>query len=122
MGLGTDTPTWLSTSERQIRDTLNLVRGRHTIRMGGEIPLESQFNLFQINSPARPMSFHRAITRAKRVRAAATDCADLLLGIPLTSYIDTPVYLGDRQHVPSLFIQDDFKVGSQSHVEPGPAV
>src|SRR5262249_48960759 len=36
--------------------------------------------------------------------------ADLLLGIPQSSYIDSPEYLGDRQHVPSLFIQDDFKV------------
>ena len=32
------------------------------------------------------------------------------LGIPMTSYIDSLVYLGNRQRVPSLFAQDDFKV------------
>jgi hypothetical protein len=108
MGLGTDTPTWLSTSERQIRDTLNLVRGSHTIRLGGEFRW-SQFNLFQLNDLRGGFTFNGQYT-SQTGAGTGNGLADLLLGLPQTSYIDSPVYLGDRQHVPSLFIQDDWKV------------
>lgn len=108
MGLGTDTPTWLSTSERQIRDTLNLVRGSHTIRLGGEIRW-SQFNLFQLNDLRGQFSFNGQYT-SQTGASGGNAVADLLLGIPISSYIDTPEYLANRQYVPSLFIQDDWKV------------
>ena len=108
MGLGTDTPTTLSTSERQIRDTLNMVRGRHTIRIGGEMRW-SQFNLFQINDLRSSMSFTGQFTSATGGSGTGNGLADLLLGIPLSGYTDTPAYVNDRQHVPALFIQDDFK-------------
>jgi hypothetical protein len=108
MGLGTDTPTWLSTSERQIRDTMNLVRGRHTIRFGGEYRW-SQFNLFQLNDLRGQFSFNGQYT-SQTGSGSGNALADLLLGIPVSSYIDTPEYLANRQHVPALFIQDDWKV------------
>jgi hypothetical protein len=108
IGLATDTPTWLSSSERQIRDTLNLVRGRHTIRLGGEFRW-SQFNLFQLNDLRGGFSFNGTYTSVSG-QSGGNGLADMLLGIPSSAYIDTPVYLGDRQHVPSLFFQDDFKV------------
>jgi len=108
LGLATDTPTWLSTSERQIRDTLNLIRGRHTIRLGGEFRW-SQFNLFQLTALRGDFSFTGQYT-SQTGASGGNGLADMLLGLSLTSYIDTPVYLGDRQHVPALFFQDDFKV------------
>lgn len=107
MGLATDTPTWLSTAERQIGDTLNLIRGRHAIRLGGEFRW-SEFNLFQLNDLRGAFSFTGQYT-SQTGASGGNALADLLLGVPLSSYIDTPVYLGDRQHVPSLFIQDDWK-------------
>jgi hypothetical protein len=36
--------------------------------------------------------------------------ADMLVGIPVYAAIDSYLYLGNRQPVPSLSVQDDFKV------------
>src|SRR6185369_11241443 len=36
--------------------------------------------------------------------------ADMLLGLPISARISTVMELGNRQHVPSLFVQDDWKV------------
>jgi len=108
LGPATFTPTGDSSQERQIRDTLNLVRGRHTIRLGGEFRW-TQENLYQINAPRGYFSFTGQYTNNPATGDGGNSIADLLLGIPLTSYIDSQVYFGNRQHVPALFIQDDFK-------------
>ncbi len=107
LGLATDTPTTLSTSEREFRDTLNMVRGRHTIRVGGEMRW-SEFNLFQINDLRSSLSFNGQYT-SQTGASGGNGLADLLLGIPQSAYTDTPVYINDREHVPALFAQDDFK-------------
>jgi hypothetical protein len=108
LGLAGFTPTFLSTSEREIRDTLNLVRGRHTIRVGGDFRW-SQFNLFQLNNPRGSFSFTGQYT-SQDGSGIGNGLADMLLGLPQTSFIDSYVYLGNREPVPSLFVQDDFKV------------
>jgi Carboxypeptidase regulatory-like domain len=108
LGPATFTPTGDASQERQIRDTLNLVRGRHTIRVGGEFRW-TQENLYQINAPRGYFNFTGQYTNNPATGDGGNSIADLLLGIPLTSYIDSQVYFGNRQHVPSLFIQDDFK-------------
>jgi len=112
LGAATFTPTSDSSQERQIRDTLNLVRGRHSIRVGGEFRW-TQFNLFQINAPRGRMNFTGQYTNDPVAASGGNGLADLLVGIPLTSYIDSLVYLGNRQHVPSLFVQDDYKMTSK---------
>ena len=109
LGIGEFAPTFLSPQERQIRDTLNLIRGRHTIRVGGEFRW-SQFNLFQLQSPRGTFDFTGQFTNNPKNSSGGNGIADMLVGLPLTSYIDTLVYLGNRQRVPSLFFQDDFKV------------
>jgi hypothetical protein len=108
LGLATYTPTWASSSERQIRDTLNLIRGRHTIRIGGEYRW-TQFNLFQLSYPRGYMQFSGQYT-GKTGGSTGNGLADLLVGIPVYSAIDSYLYLGNREPVPSLFVQDDFKV------------
>jgi hypothetical protein len=108
LGLAQFTPTWLSTSEREIRDTLNLIRGRHTIRVGGDFRW-SQFNLFQLQDPRGSFSFTGQYT-SQDGSGIGNGLADMLLGLPQTSFIDSYVYLGNREPVPSLFVQDDFKV------------
>jgi Carboxypeptidase regulatory-like domain/TonB-dependent Receptor Plug Domain len=112
LGPATFTPTGDSSQEREIRDTLNLVRGRHTIRVGGEVRW-SEENLFQINAPRGYMEFTGQYTQNPLTGDGGSSIADLLLGIPLTSQIDSLVYFGNRQHVPSLFVQDDFKATSK---------
>lgn len=112
LGPATYTPTTDSSQERQIRDTLNLVRGRHTIRIGGEFRW-TQFNLFQISAPRGYLAFTGQYTNNPATSSGGNGLADMLLGIPLTAYIDSLVYLGNRQHVPSLFVQDDYKLTSR---------
>ena len=111
LGPATFTPTFDSSQERQIRDTLNLVRGRHTIRLGGEFRW-TEFNLFQIDAPRGYMTFTGQYTNNPATSSGGNGLADMLVGIPLTAYIDSLVYLGNRQHVPALFVQDDFKLTS----------
>jgi outer membrane receptor protein involved in Fe transport len=109
LGAATYTPTTDSSQERQIRDTLNIVHGRHSIRLGGEFRW-TQFNIFQINAPRGYLTFTGQYSNDPVTATGGSGLADLLLGIPLTSYIDSLVYLGNRQHVPALFVQDDFKI------------
>jgi hypothetical protein len=109
LGVGLFAPTFLTPEERQIRDTLNLVRGRHTIRVGGEFRW-SEFNLFQLEAPRGYFTFTGQYTNNPVNSSGGNGLADMLVGIPLVSQIDTLVYLGNRQHVPSLFVQDDFKL------------
>jgi len=111
IGIGEFAPTFLTPEEREIRDTLNLVRGRHTIRLGGEFRW-SEFNLFQLQSPRGTFDFTGQFTNNPKTSSGGISLADMLVGLPLTSYIDSLVYLGNRQHVPALFVQDDFKVTS----------
>src|SRR5947209_5398682 len=105
-------PTILSTEERQITDVLNLVRGSHTIKIGGEMRW-SQYNIFQIPAPNGSFSFTGQFTQNPADGSGGISLADELLGLPTTSTIASLLELGDRQHVPSVFIQDDYKVNSR---------
>jgi hypothetical protein len=94
-------PTILASQERQINDVLTLVRGAHTIKLGGEIRW-SQFNISQEASPRGGFTFSGGFTGGS--------LADMLLGLPISAGISTVIELGNRQHVPALFAQDDWKV------------
>ncbi len=56
LGAAWFTPTFGASEEKQVRDTVNLVRGRHTIRVGGEMRW-TIYDLFQLYSPRGNMSF-----------------------------------------------------------------
>jgi hypothetical protein len=73
---------------------MNLVRGRHTIRFGGEYRW-SQFNLFQLNDLRGQFSFNGQYTGPNGT-ATGNALADLLVGIPITSYIDSSLQGGNR--------------------------
>ena len=102
-------PTILSTQERQITDVLNLVRGAHTIKLGAEMRW-SQFNIFQVAAPNGSFSFTGQFTQNPIDGDGGSSIADELLGLPISSTISSLLDLGNRQHVPSAFIQDDYKV------------
>jgi hypothetical protein len=94
-------PTILASQERQITDVLTLVRGAHTIKVGGEIRW-SQFNISQEAAPRGRFFFNGKFT--------GSSLADMLLGLPNEARISTIIFMYNRQHVPSLFAQDDWKV------------
>ncbi len=101
-------PTLLASQERQINDVLTLVRGSHTFKVGGEIRW-SQFNISQEAAPRGQFSFTGQFTQGA-VDDSGSPLADMLLGLPLSARISTVVGLYNRQHVPSAFFQDDWKV------------
>ena len=94
-------PTILSSQELQINDVLTLVRNHHTIKVGGEIRW-SQFNISQEAAPRGQFQFSG--------QYSGSSLADMLLGMPSRANISTVIGMYNRQHVPSLFIQDDWKV------------
>ena len=94
-------PTILTSQERQITDVLTLVHNRHTIKVGGELRW-SQFNISQEAAPRGQFGFNG--------RYSGSPLSDMLLGMPNRANISTVIGLYNRQHVPSLFVQDDWKV------------
>lgn len=102
-------PTILSSQERQITDVLTLIRGGHSIKLGGEIRW-SQFNIFQVSAPNGSFSFTGQFTQNPVDGDGGISIADELLGLPTTSTISSLLNLGNRQHVPSGFAQDDWKL------------
>jgi hypothetical protein len=87
---------------------LTLVRGGHTLKLGGEIRW-SQFNISQEAAPRGQFSFSGQFTQ-DATGNGGSPLADMLLGLPITARISTVIGLYNRQHVPGLFVQDDWKV------------
>ena len=100
-------PTILASQERQINDVLTLVRGAHTVKLGGEIRW-SQFNISQEAAPRGQFSFSGQFTQG--ASSKRQPLADMLLGLPIRANISTVIEMGNRQHVPAVFVQDDWKV------------
>ena len=102
-------PTILASQERQIGDVLNWTRGSHSFKFGAEMRW-SQFNIFQVADPNGTFNFTGQFTSSAANEDSGNPIADELLGLPLSSSISTLINLGNRQHVPSFFAQDDYKV------------
>ncbi len=111
-------PTILASQERQITEVLTLVRGAHTVKLGGEIRW-SQFNISQEASPRGRFSFNGQFTQNQVDGSGGSSIADMLLGLPISANISTVIAMGNRQHVPSLFVQDDWKVNRRLTVNLG---
>jgi hypothetical protein len=98
-------------NDPSVEGTASMSPSGFSTRVGGEFRW-SQFNLFQLQSPRGTFDFTGQFSNNPKNSSGGNGLADMLLGLPLTSFIDSLVYLGNRQHVPSLFVQDDFKVTS----------
>ena len=114
LGMPGYAPTLLSTEERQVTDALNWVHGKHSIVMGFEMRW-SEFNIFQVPAPNGSLSFTGAFTQdpslaAQQLNAGGDGLADALLGLSQNSTYSTQVEVQNRQHIPSAFIQDDWRV------------
>lgn len=110
-GLGTPgyAPTLLSTEERQLTDALSIIRGKHSMVMGFEMRW-SEFNIFQVPDPNGLLNFTGQFTQNPADGSGGDGLADALLGLPLSSSVDTLVEVQNRQHIPSTFFQDDYRV------------
>jgi Carboxypeptidase regulatory-like domain len=105
-------PTLLSSRETQLSDALNIVRGKHTIKIGGQVRW-SQFNIFQVSHPRGDFNFNGRFTQNPASRSGSgSPLADMLLGLPTSSTISSLTYFGNRQRVLGAFVQDDFKITS----------
>ncbi|HEX3319304.1 MAG TPA: TonB-dependent receptor [Terriglobales bacterium] len=106
-------PTILASQERQITDVLTLVRGAHTIKLGAEMRW-SQFNISQEAAPRGRFFFNGQFTSNPAGdgpdETSGSSLADMLLGLPNQARISTIIFMYNRQHVPSVFAQDDWKV------------
>lgn len=105
------TPTTSTSQEFQYGDTLSIVHGKHSLKMGPQVRF-SQFNLFQIGQPRGSFSFTGEFTADSPSSGDGSGdaLADMLLGLPTTSSISTLTYFGNRQQTYGAFIQDDYKI------------
>jgi hypothetical protein len=87
-----------------VRDTLNLSKGRHSLKIGAEISLEKMIQDTTLNNYG---TF--AFTNAK----TNNGFADFLLGLPNTMNQDAPVVKYDDVWYGALFLQDDFRLSSR---------
>jgi hypothetical protein len=108
------TPTTSTSQEFQYGDTLSIVRGKNSLKMGPELRW-SQFNLFQIGQPRGSFSFSGQFTADSPSSGdgSGSGLADMLLGLPNFSTISTLTYFGNRQQTYGGFIQDDYKLSSK---------
>ena len=105
------TPTTSTSQEFQYGDTLSIIHGKHSIKVGTELRW-SQFNLFQIGQPRGSFSFSGQFTADSPSSGDGTGngLADMLLGDPNFATISTLTYFGNRQQTYGGFIQDDYKL------------
>jgi hypothetical protein len=107
------TPTFSTSQEFQYGDTLNIIHGKHSIKLGPQVRF-SQFNLFQVGQPRGRFSFSGEFTAddPSSGDGSGVGLADMLLGDPSTSVISTLTYFGNRQKTYGAFVQDDYKLSS----------
>ncbi len=90
-------------------DTLSLIRGNHTIKIGGEV----RWNILNANVTltARPsFNFNGVFTQDPQRRpGTGHPFADFLLGFANNATVSTPSISGLRSREYSIFLQDDWK-------------
>jgi hypothetical protein len=90
-------------------DNITWVKGRHIIKMGGEV------DRFQVNNQQPwqdegDFCFNGIFTRNPAVAGTGLGMADFLLGLPDTYSLDLAPDVGQRSTVGQAFVQDDFKI------------
>ena len=84
-----------------LRDNLTIVKGRHTIRIGGEVSLDKILHYVNLNNYG-VFTFDGSVTGNR--------FADFLLGRPANFSQQAPVNKVSNGWYTGLFIQDDFRV------------
>jgi hypothetical protein len=105
-------PTTSFSQEIQYGDTVSLVHGRHSLKVGVQFH-RSAFNLLQLGSPRGRMRFTGQFTSDGQDDGSGNPLADALLGIPAASNISLGGMFHNRQNTSGGFVQDDFKLSSK---------
>jgi hypothetical protein len=106
-------PTVSTSQEIQYGDTLSIIHGHHSIKVGVQLR-RSQFDLLQLGSPRGRMRFTGQMTNsADDPDGGGAPLADALLGLTPNANISLGGTFHNRQEVYGGFVQDDFKVTSK---------
>jgi hypothetical protein len=106
-------PTVSTSQEIQYGDTLSIIHGKHSLKVGVQLR-RSQFNLLQLGSPRGRMRFTGQLTSsADDPDGGGFPLADALLGLTPNSNISLGGTFHNRQEVYGGFVQDDIKVNSK---------
>lgn len=108
--LGETSPSVIVSENWQVNDTFHWTRGRHSIRIGGEVA-RRRYNAFQA-STLGALNFTSAFTSNPATPAGTgIGLADLLLGRPISGNIQViDGTRGFRRTEFGLYIQDDLKL------------
>jgi len=96
----------------EVRDTLSMTRGRHTLKVGGSMNLQKYVQDTLLNN-------YGTFTFSSTSLATTNAWANYLLGIPTTMNQDTPVTAIDNGWYYGFFAQDDFRVSSRLTINMG---
>ena len=104
-------PTVESQEVYQISDSVSLIRGRHTLKIGAEIKPRVNFSILQPPVPRGAFSFSGQFTAdPNNVSNTGLGTADFLLGVVQNAQLSS--FINDEFQQPGMFyyVQDDFKV------------
>ncbi len=87
----------------ELRDTLSMSRGRHTIKIGGSTYLQKYVQDTLLNN-------YGVFAFSSTSTATTNAWANFLLGLPTTMNQDTPITAVDDGWYYGFFVQDDFRV------------
>ncbi|MEO6655879.1 MAG: carboxypeptidase regulatory-like domain-containing protein, partial [Pyrinomonadaceae bacterium] len=100
------------------RDVFSWIRGRHSLKLGGELSLNKDIQQTLLNNYGvftfNANSTRRVATTVPPVTARAGNAlADFLIGIPSAITQDAPVTGYTNTWYTALFVQDDFRVSNR---------
>lgn len=119
LGSPPNTATDFSTSVTQIANTLTWLKGRHTIKMGGDLRW-ARLNVVQAPSPTGAFTFSSLFSNLPGVPNTGTPLASFLLGQVQQFSIDLQQeHIRNRAHVQEYFVQDDWRPSGRFTVNAG---
>jgi hypothetical protein len=119
LGSPPNTATDFGTSVTQIADSLTWLRGRHTLKMGGDLRWE-RVNVVQPPSPTGSFTFSSLFTDLPGAANTGTPLASFLLGQVQQFSIDLQEdQIRNRAHFQEYFIQDDWRASDRVTVNAG---
>ncbi len=119
LGSPPNTATDFGTSVTQIADSLTWLKGRHTLKLGGDLRWE-RLNVVQPPSPTGSFTFSSLFTDLPGIANTGTPLASFLLGQVQQFSIDLQEdQIRNRAHFQEYFIQDDWRASNRITVNAG---